>query len=200
MSAFPPPAQGGVKSYRHASTAAEGALRGWADLYRADGERNYNNAAASLIFEHARRAHLDNRLRYAEVFWSKKELYEAYQAAHRRPRPEPVEVGPSIKPVAAPQPVDLSQPGFIWPAALNRPELAPSRDQLTVLFSQRTPGNSGLGSESHWLIRNAALKLRAELVHRIKELPPFEYVEAKRFIDQVMVTAELPVQIQVAAN
>ena len=64
---FPPPAQGGVQTYRHASTAAEGALRGWADLYRAQGEYNYNTASAALIFEHARRANFDNRLRYAEA-------------------------------------------------------------------------------------------------------------------------------------
>jgi hypothetical protein len=104
--AAPPPAQGGMQSHHHASTAGEGFLRGWADLYRGDGERNYNNAAATLILEHARTAHLNNRLRYAEVFWAKRELYEAYQAANRRPRPEHV-IQPTANRVAIPQSVDL---------------------------------------------------------------------------------------------
>jgi hypothetical protein len=198
--AFPPPAQGGVKSYRHASTAAEGFLRGWADLYRADGERNYNNAGAALILEYARRAHLDNRLKYAEVFWAKRALYEANQAAQRPPRREPVHSAANVKVVVPPQLVDPNQPGFLWPAGFNRPEFTQSIAQLTQLFAQRTPSNSGLGSESHWKIRNATLTLRAELAHQIKSIPGYEYTEAKRFLDKIMYTAEQPVQMQVAAN
>jgi hypothetical protein len=204
MSTFPPPAQGGVVSYRHASTAAEGVLRGWADLTRARGEYNYNTAAASLIFEHARRAHLDNKLHYAEVFWAKKQLYESNVAELKRIRSEN-----SVKPQPVAQVaevdvaltlVDPSQPGFDWPIAFNRPEFARSRAQLAALFSQRTPANSGRGSENHWHVRNAVLEARATLADLTRQLAPFEHGEARRFLDQVMYTAEQPIEVKVAVN
>jgi hypothetical protein len=204
LSSAPPPAQGGVQSYRHASTAAEGFLRGWADVYRAQGEYNYNTAAASLIFEQARRAHLDNKLHYAEVFWAKKQLYASNQAELKRLQLQnSIEAQPAAQVAAVPvvvQLVDPSQPGFAWPQAFNRPELIRSREQLAVLFSQRTQLDSGRGSENHWLIRNATLAARATLAHMVKELPPPEYIEAKQFLDRVMFTAEQPAEAKVATN
>ena len=202
---YPPPAQGGVQSYRHASTLQEGILRGRADLIRGWGEYNYNTASAALIFEDAKKANYENQLRHAETFWAKKALYESIQAAKKAERTKLREHRLETRnlPAAFPVPqasIDPSQPGFVWPQALLRPEFAYARGQLVSLFAQRTPSNSGASSQNYWLIRNATLQMRNGLADIVREIPGGQYAEALQFIQLVGNEARQPVQIKVAAR
>jgi hypothetical protein len=125
-------------------------------------------------------------------------------AALKTPRHvvEPVE-----KPEAAPVslrlpelPIDPSQPGFIWPSAFDHPAFANARGRMTDLFAQRTPANSGVGSESAVRIRNTATEMRTLLSDLVRVLPPMAHVEARKFLERVVFSASQPVVVKVALN
>jgi hypothetical protein len=204
-SKFPQPAQSPPISYHHASTLQEGLFRGTADGIRALGEFNYNTAAAALIGEEARKSAYANELRHAETFWAKRQLWESQVSTKRKYGPVPTgTLKAAAEPVAArvapaPAAVDPSQAGVIWPAAFEHPALAPSRDKLAELFSQRTPVNSGASSINYRLIYLTVTDLRSTLSDVVRELPPMAYVEARRFLDQAVYEASLPVKAELAA-
>jgi hypothetical protein len=202
-STFPQPAQSPPIAYRHASTLQEGIRRGAADMIRAAGEYNYNTAAAALIFEEARKANFGNRLYYAETYWAKKSLYEQQLATRKTRRLEATIAKPAVEPVKLRlplAPIDPGQPGFVWPAAFEHPAFAASRQRVTALFAERTPDNSGPGSQSYLRIVNTTAEMKSLLSDLIREMPPMAYVEARGFLDRLAHEAGQPAVLKVAVN
>lgn len=216
-SQFPPPSQSPPFSQHHASTVQEGILRGMADRIRAAGEFNYNTATAALILQEARKAAYENEMRHAETFWNKKNLYDAQIAARKqrravltpvlRPAESPAPAAalapvPAVSPVsfkARPPFADPSQPGFVWPQALNHPAFAASRERLAGYFAQRSPANSGPQSVNYLRILNTTAEMRTTLGDLIREMPPMFYTDARQFLERAAQEASLPMQVKVAA-
>lgn len=202
---YPKPAESPPLAYHHASTVHEGLFRGTADGIRALGEFNYNTAVAALIAQEARKSALANDLRHVETFWAKRQIWEA-QVSTKRKHNVPTETLKAVaEPVAARiapalTPVDPGQAGFVWPAAFEHPAFAASRDKLALLFSQRTPANSGATSDNYRLIHLTVTDLRSTVSDLVRELPPMAYVEARRFLDRAVYEASLPVKGELAAN
>jgi hypothetical protein len=166
---------------------------------------NYNHGAAAIMFEEARKAYFANKLRYAETYWAKKHLHKSQVASLKSrpiPVPEPAPAQAELKPVKArlPQlPIDVSQPGFVWPAAFGHPTFTASREKMTVLFAQRAPGNSGVGSENFVRIQNTTAEMRSLLSDLVRDMPPMAYLEGKQFLDRIAYEAAQPVTFKVAA-
>jgi hypothetical protein len=166
----------------------------------------YNGAAAALIWEEARKAAYANEFRHAETFWAKKLLHKS-QVAALKARPTLVPVEPIAKPVLEPVAVrlpkltiDPSQPGFVWPLAFNHPSFNAPREQITALFAQRSPANSGLQSPNYLLILNKTVEMKSLLSDLVRELPSMSYVEARQFLDSLAYSASQPVPLKVAAK
>jgi hypothetical protein len=201
-SQFPQASQSPPLVQHHASTAFEGELRGRADGIRAMGEYNYNTATSALIFEEARKANYTNELRHAETFWAKRSLYDTQIATRKNRRLLHTQAKPEAEPIGLrvqPPFVAPSQPGFVWPAALNHPAFDATRGKLAVLFSQRSLANNGPQSESYVRIQNTTAEMRLLLTDLVREFPPMASVEARQFLDRVAYEAGLPVQEKVAA-
>lgn len=71
----------GFYSGLHASTVAEGYARGLADVIRARGESNLNNALALRELEAARAQALQNKVLKVETFYARREIYHQQHAA-----------------------------------------------------------------------------------------------------------------------
>lgn len=203
---FPQPLAAPFGGYRHASTIAEGALRGQADLIRGIGEYNYNTAAAWLIGEHAYSKQLDNEVQRVHTFFQKRQLHDQYIAESRPQRPSP-EQARELAQAGLPDRLDPSQlnqqlGAIYWPALLEQAEFAPYRLQLEALFEARAPGNSGLGSVNYRQIKLAAEQMTRVLRSRISKIDPSEYVQAKKFIASMAYDARFPLELgeEVAAN
>jgi len=75
----------------HSSTAFEGYARGRADVIRAKGEANLNNALAQREWESAYKQYLENRINRVRTFYERREIYNQQQAklyAERRDKLE----------------------------------------------------------------------------------------------------------------
>jgi len=71
-------------TYDHASTAAEGALRGMADVTRSAGAANLMNSQAAGYWQDAQRRYIENRQYGAETYFNMRAANRAAREAERR--------------------------------------------------------------------------------------------------------------------
>jgi hypothetical protein len=90
--ATPAPASGyGWGFGYHSSTAFEGYARGRADVIRAKGEANLNNALAQREWESAYKQYLENRVNRVRTFYERREIYNQQQAKYYAERRDKLE-------------------------------------------------------------------------------------------------------------
>ena len=68
----------GPGSYHHASTAAEGAARGMADVVRSAGAANLMNSEAAINIEDARSKYIDNRMQATNTYFQMKTVNKCF--------------------------------------------------------------------------------------------------------------------------
>jgi len=125
----------------HASTAAEGAARGFADVVRARGEANVNNAIAATQAQEARSAYMDNQVKAVETYYTKKRIYREEHARKRNKTQASLERY-LAKVRAEPTRPTSSQldpvTGYLrWPLELRGGEFASQRSTVSKLFNKR---------------------------------------------------------------
>jgi hypothetical protein len=180
----------------HASTAAEGFLRGRAAVIRAAGEFNYTTSLALINIEEARSRYIDNRAKWTETYFAMRKTNQAYREAERGYRPTQ-EVLNRISQEASPHRLEPSQldPSLrtiFWPALLSRSDFDSVRTQLDELFTVQRPNNSGLGTENYREIMALTAEMQALLDTMINQLHPDEYLAARRFIESLAYEARFP--------
>jgi len=174
---------------RHSSTHAEGFQRGMADVIRSSGEANLRNSEAAINMEAARSANMDNHLKYTETYFEMRKMNTAYrqqeageritqQAAERIAR----ERAPSR--IAA-ENLDPVTGGIEWPAILLDGRYDEFTKPLNDLFSQRAETGGSIGSGGYGDIRAACDGLMAALRENIREYPSNQYLEARKFVEQL---------------
>ena len=184
----------------HASTAAEGYLRGQAAFADAAGSYNVNTAQAMISAEQARALAIENDKLYVQNYFQRQEINRQYRAAARGPRPTMADLTRRAR-EAAPDRLDHYQldPVFgtiSWPAALQGPEFADYRAAVEESFRQRDILNSGLGSQVQRAVASATAAMEQELKGMINQMSPTEYVQSKRFLQSLAYEAEQSPQIQ----
>jgi hypothetical protein len=65
--------------YNSASTAAEGAANGMANVMQAQGQRNLSNSQAAINMTQARSSQIDNQVKSVNAFWEKNAIYSQHQ-------------------------------------------------------------------------------------------------------------------------
>jgi hypothetical protein len=65
--------------YNSASTAAEGAANGMANVMQAQGQRNLSNSQAAINLTQARSSQIDNQVKSVNAFWEKNAIYSEHQ-------------------------------------------------------------------------------------------------------------------------
>lgn len=172
------------------STPAESYARGQAELIRAQGAAFQAAAAGAVDFEQARAAYLENKLRWQQVRDERQAMGQqrraeeaAAQRAARERRaaanpPSPGQTGiPDVQ-------YDEATGTVSWPEVLQGPDFATGRMALEDLF--KVKAHTGGTSDVNQQILESATNLRTQLKSEVRNLPPSGYIEARRFLDQVV--------------
>jgi hypothetical protein len=177
---------GGMGGWGHASTAAEGAMRGMGDLTRSVGAANLMNSEAAKNMEDARQSYIQNRAYATETYFGMRDMNKQARAAEQGPRPTQEDAARYAS-ARMPQRLSLSEldplsGAIAWPAQLNDPVYQEPKQQLEQLFAARAQ-NGYLTVQERALLEQSTDQLLATLKSNIDVYTPMDYVAAKKFVD-----------------
>lgn len=182
--------------YHHASTAEEGALRGWADYWRGVADLQYRLSIARINNEAARTHYLDNVRKGLQTWWERPSLRRQALASSAAPRPTPEQIAKFARD-RAPTPLADSQYDdtlgtLYWPPELQRGLFADERTRIDLLLAERAarPQDSGLGTDNYVRIRETTEEMKEKLKGNVGAFTPMEYIAAKRFLTGVEFEAQ----------
>jgi len=154
-----------------------------ATLVTAAANANKANTEALENLEKTRGLALDNNQKRAEVFYTKKALYDNHRKLNgikSRPTKED-----AIRYSQATAPQRLTKEEFdqirgeiIWPALLQREEFSEERERLDALFVKRLDFNQNISQEVQHLTEQMSYELRS----LVREVPSSEYIKSRKFI------------------
>lgn len=173
----------------HASTAAEGAANGMANIMTSAGAANLSNSAAAINYEQARSSYIDNRLKNTKTYFEMKQVNNDYRDANRTPRPTSEQLFRLAKD-ATPSRLDPTQldpvTGMImWPEILKADEYTKCRDTLDGLFQAASQKQGKLSADEYKAIRQAIADVRIELRNRVNDYPPQVFSKTSAFLQQL---------------
>ncbi len=174
------------------STVAEGYGQGMAEVIRAQGQYNQDNAEARLTNEEARTKYIENKKKAADTYWEMKDRHRQYKEEERQREEERAAKGrarleqnsPSPqRPGLGPDDFDPVTGAIHWPEILQKPEFADSRKQLDSLFEHRSLTGGATGSKNSDAIEATTKAMREQLKKQISTIPAMDYIAAKKFLD-----------------
>lgn len=168
-------------SYHHASTAAEGWLRGWAQVIHAVGNYWLSRSQSDILAEQSRWLNLTNNQRLVEFHdWKqarRTNRLEAKRAKNESKRAEKYRAAYEL----SVDELDRVSGAIAWPEALKGDRYAGPRRRLEVLF-QSLVGYVGPRKNCASDIERATQRLTRELQRRRRELPQDDYLAAEKFL------------------
>jgi len=185
----------GVYGGGHASTAAEGRLRGMGDVMRSAGQANLNNSAAAINYSIAQRNQIENREAWTHSYFQMRQANRAYRAAERGPAATMeqmvrfAQVG-KPKPLSAGE-VDPVSGSINWPMLLQGDDFADQRAEVEKAFAKRA-GSSMMSEDDFMKTREATEEMAANLKKKIRDVPSYKYMQSKKFIDSLAYAAGQP--------
>ena len=187
---------GNYGSYHHASTAAEGYLRGAAAAIHAQGEYNRMTAQAMLAAEQARQLRIQNHELAVRTRYAIQQANQQARANARRPRitnEEAEQMAAKARPSQLSPRAFNAQTGHIsWPAALAGKEFGQARQQMESLFARRV-SSGRLGDDDVVRANEVAKTILTKLKGQVRKIRPMEYTAALRFSQQLAYEARQPV-------
>jgi hypothetical protein len=163
------------------------------------------HAETLKTLQQVRAQHLDNQVKTAETFYTKRDRREQYRAKQQRVRPD-LETYVRVCSASRPQrllkyQLDPDRGIIHWPALLQRPEFDELREQLDALFA---PGSTESASPSGDLphkVDRASREMREKLQTMVRDVNQMEYAAAKKFIKGLAYEARYAPQLgSVAVN
>jgi hypothetical protein len=184
----------------HASTEAEGVLRGLGALSRSIGEANYYNSLAAINGQDAYTRYLQNSERRTETYFRMRQINRAGRQAERAPRWSYEQYVAMAKNDApdnlTEQQYDRTLGRLNWPALLGGDEFAPEREALSRAFLVRSPSDTGAATAFYAHVQQLAAQLDAKLLGKIDHVTPAEYVAAKKFISGLAYESQQPLVVR----
>jgi hypothetical protein len=180
----------------HASTEAEGAFRGLADLNRSIGENRYMSSLAAINGQEALSRAIDNKQKAVETYFQIKQINRAAREA-ARPQPLTFTQYAKLAKQEAPERLDDADYNRVmgrlsWPAVLASDDFAAERAALDQAFVGRTAQDVGVSTNFHREVRELTAVMQAKLRDRLDTLSPMEYIAAKKFLDSVTYESQQP--------
>lgn len=171
-----------ISVYDHASTAAEGYLRGAADLGRAEGQWMLNYSQACVNMGEANRRGIDNHAASVRNWFQLREENRLRRAAEHRP----LNVSPGQQPVAKksvparPAAIQLTRSGQVdWPSALRGAAFAADRTRVDAVLARWASGRRPTLADREAL-HDVHCSMLTELKSQIRELSAPDYLTAVR--------------------
>jgi hypothetical protein len=180
----------------HASTEAEGVLRGGADFLRGIGEGNYYTSLALVNTQEAVSRAIDNNKKAVETYF---EIKQINRAAREAARPQPLTYTQYAKLAKQGAPDRLNDVDYNrvmgrlnWPAVLASDDFAAERTALNQVFVGRTAQDVGVSTNFHRDVRELTAAMQAKLRARLDTMSPMEYIAAKNFLTSVAFESQQP--------
>jgi hypothetical protein len=179
----------------HASTAAESAANGMANVVRSAGEANLLNSQAAQNYEGARSMYLDNRMKYTKTYFEMKQYNKDYRNANKAPRPTSEQLFRLAKD-ATPKtlPSDQLDPvtGKIgWPDVLLTSDFDDCRKSLEALYAERADASGKINFAQYTEIKQTTQQMQDLLKQKLNDMPPQVFTGANAFLKQLAHTAQL---------
>jgi hypothetical protein len=181
----------GYGSY-HASTAAEGYLRGKAAVIDAVGNFKVNSSQADILSEQARTINLDNNLKQTETVLAQRKViddsrlqvrkdFEVRAAEGRRLLAEKRATVYRNVYELSPSELDLKTGAINWPTALRTAKFDGSRNRLEELFREHVSYGGAHAETAREITRNVD-RLASSLRKEIGSMSREDYMAAQKFL------------------
>ncbi len=178
-----------------ATTPGQGLSYGLARIVEAEAEYNSKTAEAAINYTEVERREIDNFQKWTETYFEMRRLNREMRAAERGKRPTEADffryaqIGKPHR--LSPSDLDAITGELSWPLLLRAPEWANYRAALNRVFSQRA-SNGVIDAPAYLEVYQLASAMRDELRQRIRDVPAYDYVVARRFLESVAYEARLP--------
>ena len=184
--------------YDHASTVAEGASRGMADVIRSAGAANMMNSQAAINYEAARKANIENRMQWTNTYFDMKKVNQEYRKAQRSPPPTQEQLIRMSKQQMpnrlAPNQLDPVTGELEWPTALQSEPFSDYRTQLEKLFSERAK-NGYLTPDQYVKVRELTSSMTTQLQSLVRQnpsqYPTSASIDARKFVESLALEANM---------
>jgi hypothetical protein len=181
--------------HHHASTAAEGYLRGMAARVQAQGVYNRLTAEARVIHTEAERREIENREMAAETYFAMRAANLEARDAERRPRPTAADLArfsEQAKPDRlSPGELNATTGDVSWPILLQTDEFIAFRAELEEVFNARAT-NGEIEANQQTKADQATKAMLVELKKLVRQTNPMDYTMARRFIKSLAYEVHLP--------
>ncbi len=157
-------------------------------MVRSAGQYNLSTSEAAINMSQAQSNYIRNREQWTNAYYEMRASKRAYRAAERGPRPTSEDIT-RLAQAGRPKRLSSSQLDFVsgaihWPAVLQTDRYTKHREELEKLLAQRASAGT-----TTWDVRTgidkATKSLLEELKGQIRELPPSDYMVAKRFVESL---------------
>jgi hypothetical protein len=171
-------------------------LQGLASVVRAQGDYNLSTSAAAVNLTTAVRQGIQNQKDFVEAYFAirafNRQAREAENARERQITQEWLRFHPSVKPKRlSPSELDPVSGTINWPILLQNDELTDLRQSIQKAFAERHQLGM-MGYSNYRLVQQVTNNLLAEMLLRIQDFAPAEYIQAKRFIEALVYEASMP--------
>lgn len=177
----------GGGGYHHASTIAEGAQRGMADVVRSSGAANLMNSEAAINVEQARSMNIDNRLKYADSYFQAKSLNYQARWANKKPFDQQQHVRltkQGLPDRLSGQRLDPLTGKIRWPLGLTMAELKDGRNRMETLFTSRAE-QGYFDLDQYNEVRLTATGMLNTLQKNSSKLTGGQRSEARKFLESL---------------
>jgi hypothetical protein len=187
---------GGYDSWYHASTAGEGYARGLGDLLRGGGQYNLYSSAAAINLAEARRREIENDKSWVQAYFELRDYNTQKRDAQlKRSRGNP-EDWTRLARAQAPKPLDNHDLEIVtgklhWPLLLTARSFAEQRATLEKLFADRAYRGI-MEAEEFVTAVHVTDQMLASLKSQINDVPPKQYLAARRFLESLAYEAGQP--------
>ena len=179
---------GGNAAWGAGSTAAGSAAAGMSALVQARGQANLLNSEAAINLEAARRTDMQNNWIAAQGYFEGRLMNNAYRAQLASPRATQADLvrysKESLPKALSPSELDPVTGDINWPELLTDKPYQADRQKLEQLFANRAKLGQ-LNREQRMEVDQATQSMQAVLKKNLKSYAPQEYVQAKKFLEQL---------------
>lgn len=186
--------------YHHASTALEGALRGYAEYVSAHGEFFVNRAYAEQLAQQARRLAIQVEQERIAAYWRIRDEYKQRTYGNRVSAATIERINKARLPKRPAAHAAAASAEIHWPAVLQGEAFAPQRAALEEALALRAGCGHGPGSPAYRQAVAARDVMLERLRDRIGETSPMQYIQAKRLIESLAYETMFAPQAQLADN
>ena len=184
-----------LNSGNRAATAGESWARGMADVNRSRGQQNLANSEAAINYTEVRSRELDNRLKTADTYFAMKNVNRSERFGTTEDRQAKREYnqqrfyrhGQEGKPKGlTSDQLDPITGKINWPFSLMPAKFELYRETLDRLFERRAQNGGHVNYAEFTQIESTTDDLLAALKNDIKKMSTKDYMNSKRFINELV--------------